>query len=65
MNRCGITRKDGVVRIGILCDRCATKALQILTEAERGFWAKEYTGDKSCEACYLDEQHFKKTKEKQ
>lgn len=55
MNRCGIKRKDGVVRIGILCDDCAARALRILGEEQRGFWVKSYQGPESCEGCHMDE----------
>ena len=55
MNRCGITRQDGVVRIGILCDQCSLKAAEILKGQKRGFWIGPYVGPESCEACYMDE----------
>lgn len=55
MSRCGITRQDGVVRIGILCDKCAVQAMVKLQEAQRRFWAKAYDGPEPCEACRIHE----------
>lgn len=51
MNKCGVARKDGVVRIGILCDACAVNALAILEREKRGFWVREYRGPEPCQAC--------------
>jgi len=55
VNKCGIVRKDGVVRIGILCDSCAVDAMDILQREERGFWVRVYEGPESCEACLVQE----------
>lgn len=51
MQRCGIERRDGVVRIGVLCARCSHLALAKLVDEERRFWARSYIGPELCEAC--------------
>ena len=55
MNKCGISRVDGVVRIGILCDQCAIQAMKKLNVEGRRFWAKDYGGPEACEACLIHE----------
>lgn len=59
MNRCGISRKDGVIRIGILCDQCAIQAMQKLDQEGRRFWVREYHGSEACEACLIHEYNDK------
>lgn len=51
MQRCGIERRDGVVRIGVLCSRCSHLALAKLVEEGRRFWTHDYMGPELCEAC--------------
>jgi hypothetical protein len=55
MKRCGIERKDGVIRIGILCPDCAGRALAKLIAEGRRYWSRDYEGPESCEACLADE----------
>ncbi len=62
MTRCGIARRDGVVRIGILCDQCAVQAMEKLQEEHRGFWANSYDGPELCEACTIHEYNEELTK---
>lgn len=51
MQRCGIELRDGTVRIGVLCARCAQLALAKLVEEQRRFWTHTYMGPELCEAC--------------
>lgn len=55
MQRCGIERGDGVIRLGILCADCADLALTRLIREQRRFWTREYLGPEICEACHADD----------
>lgn len=51
MYRCGIPRDDETVRIGILCDKCSFRALEILLDRGKPFFKRQTSHDTRCEAC--------------
>ena len=55
MQRCGIERIDGTIRIGVLCADCANLALTRLIREGRRFWSRDYFGSEICEACHEDD----------
>lgn len=55
MQRCAIERTDGVVRIGVLCARCADTAVARSVERGTRFWSRDYSGSEICEACHEDD----------
>ena len=62
MYRCGIHRADGTIRLGILCERCSLKALEILLSQGKPFYRRAFDGDTRCEAC-LEHKSLAATKE--
>lgn len=50
MFRCGVP-KDNVVRLGVLCLKCAVRAAEILEERGEHLFQRPYNGERPCEGC--------------